>query len=91
MVYLLHWLVEEIHRRRLRGNTRIPSVEVDAITEGMALSVIDGIETGVGWWVDEPALSHSCLTDTTASTTSETVRSSRAFAESKRLQGLDRS
>ena len=48
--------MEDIHRRRLSGSTRIPSVEVDAITEGMVLSVIIGIETGEDWWLHVPVV-----------------------------------
>ena len=47
--------MEDIHHKRLRGNTRIPSVEVDPITEGMVQSVIDGAETGEDWWLHDPA------------------------------------
>ena len=54
ILYLLHRLVEDIHHRRLHGNTRIPSVEVDSITEGMVQSVIAGTETGEDWWLHEP-------------------------------------
>ena len=46
----LHRMVEDIHRRRLSGSSRTPSVEVDAITEGMVLAVIAGTETGDNWW-----------------------------------------
>ena len=42
----LHRMVEDIHRRRLSGSSRTPSVKVDAITEGMVLAVIAGTETG---------------------------------------------
>ena len=42
----LHRIVEDIHRKRLSGSARIPSVEVDAITERMVLDVIAGTETG---------------------------------------------
>ena len=51
ILYLLHQLVEDIHRRRLSGNTRIPSVEVGLITERMVQSVIAGTETGEDWWL----------------------------------------
>ena len=55
VLYLLHRLVEDIHHKRLHGNTRIPSFEVDSITEGMVQSVIDGAETGEDWWLHDPA------------------------------------
>ena len=55
ILYFLHRLVEDIHRRRLSGNTRIPSVEVDVITERIVQSVIAGTETGEDWWLREPA------------------------------------
>ena len=55
VLYLVHRLVEAIHHKRLRGNTRIPSVEVGPITEGMVQSVIDGAETGEDWWLHDPA------------------------------------
>ena len=55
VLYLLDRLVEAIHLKRLNGNTRIPSVEVDSITEGMVLSVIDGAVTGEDWWLHDPA------------------------------------
>ena len=51
---LLHRMVEDIHSRRLAGSTRIPSMKVDAITEGMVLSVIAGTDTGEDWWLREP-------------------------------------
>ena len=51
---LLHRMVEDIHRRRLSGSSRTPSVMVDAITEGMVLAVIAGTETGGNWWLREP-------------------------------------
>ena len=50
----LHRMVEDIHRRRLSGSSRTPSVKVDAITEGMVLAVIAGTETGDNWWLREP-------------------------------------
>ena len=50
----LHRIVEDIHSRRLAGSTRIPSVEVDAITEGIVLSVIAGTDTGEDWWLRKP-------------------------------------
>ena len=46
ILYFLHRLVEDIHCKRLSGNTSIPSVEVDAITEGVVESVIAGTEAG---------------------------------------------
>ena len=46
--------MEDIHSRRLAGSTRIPSVEVDAITEGILLSVIAGTDTGEDWGLREP-------------------------------------
>ena len=52
VLYLLHRLVEDIHHRRLHGNTRIPSVEVDLITEGRVQAVIDGTDTGEDWLRD---------------------------------------
>ena len=52
----LHRIVEDIHRKRLSGSARIPSVEVDAITEGMVLDVIAGTETGDNWWLREPVV-----------------------------------
>ena len=51
---LLHRMVEDIHRRRLSGSSRTPSVMVDAITEGVVLAVIAGAETGDNWWPREP-------------------------------------
>ena len=51
---LLHRMVEDIHRRRLSGSTRTPSVMVDAISEGMVLAVIAGTDTGSNWWLREP-------------------------------------
>ena len=51
---LLHRMVEDVHRRRLSGSSRTPSVKVDAITEGMVLAVIAGTETGDNWWLREP-------------------------------------
>ena len=56
ILYFLHRLVEDIHHKRLSGSTRIPSVEVDAITEGIVLSVIAGTETGEDWWLREPVV-----------------------------------
>ena len=56
ILYFLHRLVEDIHRKRLSGNTSIPSVEVDAITEGMVQSVIAGTETGEDWWLPVPSV-----------------------------------
>ena len=50
----LHRIVEDIHSIRLAGSTRIPSVEVDAITEEIVLSVIAGTDTGEDWWLREP-------------------------------------
>ena len=87
--------MEDIHRRRLSGNTRIPSVEVDLITKRMVQSVIAGTETGEDWWLLEPTWdSHSVRPGAPSSppllvrlpNTSETIRSSRAL-ESSRLQG----
>ena len=43
--------MEDIHSRRLAGSIRIPSVEVDAITEGIVLSVIAGTNSGEDWWL----------------------------------------
>ena len=43
---LQHRMVEDIHKRRLSGSSRTPSVMVDAISEGMVLAVIAGTETG---------------------------------------------
>ena len=96
----LHRMVEDIHRRRLSGSSRTPSVKVDAITEGMVLSVIAGTETGDSWWLREPMANvespgsggppdgapspsphwgaHSCPASAAASSSSETIRSSRA-------------
>ena len=51
---LLHRMVEDIHKRRLSGSSRTPSVMVDAISEGMVLAVIAGTETGGNWWLREP-------------------------------------
>ena len=48
--------MEDIHSRSLSGVTRIPSVEVDVITEGMVQSVIAGTDTGDNWWLQEPAV-----------------------------------
>ena len=56
IVCFLHRIVEDIHRKRLSGNARIPAVEVDAITERMVLEVIAGIETGDNWWLREPVV-----------------------------------
>ena len=47
-------MVEDIHKRRLSGSSRTPSVMVDAISEGMVLAVIAGTETGGNWWLREP-------------------------------------
>ena len=47
---LLHRMVEDIHKRRLSGSSRTPSVMVDAISEGMVLAVIAGTDTGGNWW-----------------------------------------
>ena len=57
----LHRIVEDIHRKRLSRSTRIPSVEVDAITEGMVLDVIAGTETGDNWWLREPVVNVNSL------------------------------
>ena len=51
---LLHRMVEDIHRSRLSGSTRTPSVMVDAISEGIVLAVIAGTDTGSNWWLREP-------------------------------------
>ena len=53
----LHRMVEDIHRKRLSGSLRTPSVKVDAITEGIILAVIAGTETGDNWWLREPMVS----------------------------------
>ena len=56
LVYLLHRLVEDIHSRRLQGDFSVPSVEVDAITEGRMRSVIAELETDDDWWLQAPSL-----------------------------------
>ena len=43
-----------LHRSRLSGSTRTPSVMVDAISEGIVLAVIAGTDTGSNWWLREP-------------------------------------
>ena len=48
---------EDIHRKRLSGSLRTPSVKVDAITEEIVLAVIAGTETGDNWWLREPMVS----------------------------------